>query len=197
MGQTDNPSRRKSEHKSNSYNSNHKDYNTLFHKKIRQYGYDNFNFEILEEKIVSSQEEADELESFWIKQKNSYVKNNEGYNLTTGGQKTKSCFNKAKINKDILMQIIDKIKNTNLSFAKIEKIFNLSKGYVSDINTGYHFHLSTETYPIRPLREINKQEILEFMLNHTDLTQKQIAENFQVSVSTIKRIKSTNRALFQ
>ena len=52
IGQTTNINRRKNEHLSSASNPNHKDYNVLFHIKLRQYGIENFNFEILEEKYT-------------------------------------------------------------------------------------------------------------------------------------------------
>lgn len=73
-------------HLSGSFNKKASDYDTLFHKKIREYGEENFELVILEK--VRSIEELDEREIFWIKEKRSYVKEN-GYNLTTGGQRRK------------------------------------------------------------------------------------------------------------
>lgn len=48
IGKTNNIERRKREHKSQAYNPGSKYYNALWPSKIRQYGYDNFDFEILE-----------------------------------------------------------------------------------------------------------------------------------------------------
>lgn len=48
IGKTNNIERRKREHKSQAYNPDSKYYNALWPSKIRQYGYDNFDFEILE-----------------------------------------------------------------------------------------------------------------------------------------------------
>lgn len=44
VGQSKNVKRRCLEHKSNALNPNHKDYNNLFHKKLREYGFENFSF---------------------------------------------------------------------------------------------------------------------------------------------------------
>ena len=49
VGQTNNLKVRYSAHKSQAFNPNSKDYNCLFHKKIRQYGLENFDFYCLEE----------------------------------------------------------------------------------------------------------------------------------------------------
>ena len=49
VGQTNNLKVRYSAHESQSGNPNSKDYNCLFHKKIREYGLSNFDFYVLEE----------------------------------------------------------------------------------------------------------------------------------------------------
>ena len=102
IGQTNNLLRRKLEHKSAAFNKNSPEYNLLFHQKLRQYGLENFTIEILEQG-ENNKNYIDEREIFWIKEKQSFVKEN-GYNLTTGGQNknNKSCLENSKINKDIL-----------------------------------------------------------------------------------------------
>ena len=49
VGQTSNLARRKSEHRYAAFNNQSKEYDHIFHKKLRDYGEDNFIFEILEE----------------------------------------------------------------------------------------------------------------------------------------------------
>ena len=46
IGQTNNIERRKREHRSCAFNKESKQYLDLFHTKLRQYGEENFNFEI-------------------------------------------------------------------------------------------------------------------------------------------------------
>lgn len=55
--------------------------NCYFHKAIRKYGKDNFEWEIIEE--CESKAELDEMEFHYIKQYNSF--GIDGYNLTFGG----------------------------------------------------------------------------------------------------------------
>ena len=83
VGQTNNIDRRKREHLSCANNELSKSYNDLFHKKLREYGEENFIFSILEE--INTQEEADAQEKYWIEQMQSLASQN-GYNLTLGGQ---------------------------------------------------------------------------------------------------------------
>ena len=48
IGKTNNIERRQREHKSQAYNPNSQYYTALWPSKIRQYGYENFDFEILD-----------------------------------------------------------------------------------------------------------------------------------------------------
>ena len=56
--------------------------NTLFHNAVRKYGFDSFDYEVIERVDVSI---LDQKEIYWI----AYYKSNNrqfGYNLTTGGE---------------------------------------------------------------------------------------------------------------
>lgn len=62
--------------------------NTCFHKAIRKYGQDNFEWNIID--TSETIEELDYKEVFWIKFFNTY-NSLYGYNMTFGGQRTKEC----------------------------------------------------------------------------------------------------------
>jgi group I intron endonuclease len=69
------------QHKSNSKKGSH----YLLHKAIQKYGVDAFHWEI----IFESKDKnylLEEMESYFIKEYNSYFENNCGYNMTYGGQ---------------------------------------------------------------------------------------------------------------
>lgn len=70
---------RKKQHVQASYNKNHVNYYSNFHKAIRDFGIENFDFEILEQ---CNKEQLNEREVYWIKYHNSYK---DGYNMTPGG----------------------------------------------------------------------------------------------------------------
>lgn len=61
--------------------------NKPFHKALQQYGYKNFEFNIIEE---IPDDFLEEREIYWIKYYNSYIysKNSNGYNATRGGNGT-------------------------------------------------------------------------------------------------------------
>ena len=54
-----------------------------FWNAIEKYGWDNFEHEIIEEKLNSRQ--ADEREIYWIAYYDTYNNDNKGYNMTPGG----------------------------------------------------------------------------------------------------------------
>ena len=139
-------------HLSGAYHEKASDYNCLFHKKIREYGIENFNLVILEE--VQNKEQLDEREQYWIKEKNSFVKNNGGYNLTQGGQRRKINEDywdiRSALTKDQALEIIDKLKNSTFTQVEIAKQYNIHETIVNGINYGRKYKLlKDEEYPIR------------------------------------------------
>jgi len=60
-----------------------KDINRVFHNAIRKYGWNNFEWEILEK--CDSKNELNEMEFHYIKQYNTFFRMN-GYNMTFGGE---------------------------------------------------------------------------------------------------------------
>lgn len=74
IGQTVNEGVRKTQHLRQAMNA---DSQFAFHKAIRKYGWDGFEYNVLE-----VTDNLDEREIYWIKQFNSYK---DGYNMTLGG----------------------------------------------------------------------------------------------------------------
>jgi group I intron endonuclease len=71
--------------------------NEPLYQSMRKYGSDNFTYEVLEEiPIEMGQRELDLREIFWIHNKNTYIKNKNGYNQTLGGGGGVRNFCKAK-----------------------------------------------------------------------------------------------------
>lgn len=136
-------------HISGAKNKGASDYNCLFHKKIRQYGIDNFELVVLEDNLPK--EILDTREKFWIKEKNSFVQNGKGYNLTTGGQKRKDNEDYWDIRSAFSKEEVEKVKNKirkGIDFTIIANQYNVSETLISQINRGKKYREKNETYPL-------------------------------------------------
>ena len=192
VGQTNNLKVRYSAHKSQAFNPNSKDYNCSFHKKIRQYGLENFDFYCLEEINSNDQEYIDSRESYWIKLLNSWCRYGEGYNETTGGKQFKK---NLSISDEQLEEIKSLIKNSDLEFAKIAEKFNIYRDFISRINIGRYGFDEKETYPLRVTRdwrevpqEVKLQIAMEIL--ETSIPLQEIANRYKVSKHLVQQINS-------
>lgn len=129
--------------------------NTYFHLMVKKYGFDNFNFEIIEE---CKKEELNEKEMFYISYYNTLYPN--GYNLTAGGSSRHSvALRDASAPKDIRYLL----KNTNLSICEIGEMYEVSHQTISDINTGKIWYDENVTYPVRGRNELrNKSKKIHY-----------------------------------
>lgn len=188
IGQTSAIGRRKSEHKYAAFNPDAKDYNLLFHQKLRQYGIENFTFEILEEIDTLDLDYVDEREQYWIQEKESFVKTGKGYNITLGGQQQAR---HKQIDAETVLQIIDLLQNSNLTQKAISEKFGVTQSIIIKINRGEYLGQPDIKYPIRinSISDDIKQSIA-FLLVNSNMTQIDIAKQFGVSRSTVKRIQS-------
>ena len=158
IGQTNNIQKRKNGHRSESFNEKSAGYNLPFHAAIRKYGWENFNFDILEEICdEESQEYIDEREIFFIQYYHS-LKDENGYNITLGGQgyKRKPLTYEEKLNLSKLFtkeEIID-IQNRLINdeeYDDIEKIYfpKLKRTFLVNINTGTNYFNEEFDYPLK------------------------------------------------
>lgn len=108
---------------------------------IREYGIDNFDFEVLAE---CSHTELNSLEKYYIALYDSY---NNGYNQTIGGAGTSNCC--VKISTESLVEIYDLLINTDISLGKIAERYNVGIDTISEINTGKTRIQEDYTYPLR------------------------------------------------
>lgn len=184
VGKTNNIDRRKKEHLSTALNKKSKDYNLLFHQKIREYGIENFIFEILDETPDSN--EANELEIFWICELNSFVSDNAGYNLTRGGDGNSY----SRLSEKEIVGIKELI-SSGVSYDEISKKHNISKTFISNINHGKFFFEEGLNYPLFRYR-FHEDKYLELynLLKDTNLTFSKISEETGLSVATIKKYNS-------
>lgn len=115
---------------------------SIISKAIRNFGKENFSFEILEECNIS---ELDSKEAFWIKYYNSIVPN--GYNVADPTQADHTNF--IYYNKETLQLILNDILHTSLSFSQIAKKYNVSTSTISRINSGSIHKQENLIYPLR------------------------------------------------
>lgn len=183
VGQTNNEQRRIREHKSNAFNDKSVNYNSIFHKAIRKYGYENFEYEKLEEIETNNQEIVDEREKYWIEQKQSKY-NQHGYNILDGG---KGKFWSSKFSKEEIQDIKNMIKS-GCCYDEIVNKYNISKTFISNINAGLYFKDENENYPLKDYRLNNSTtELLIQYLEESDLTFSQIAKVLNIAESTVKK----------
>lgn len=187
VGQTNDIKRRDREHKSQAFNKNSSSYNSLFDKKIREYGWENFDLEILEEIEKDNQDYINEREIYWIKEKNSYCLYGKGYNLTLGGNNVK----KIKILSDEEVIEIKELIKKGISYNDIKNKFNISITYISNINTGIYYYDENEKYPLYKYYKSNEdyKELIDLLLN-SNLSLFKISEKLNIGYSTVKKINS-------
>lgn len=191
IGQTNNLKIRYSAHKSQSYNQNSKDYNCLFHKKIRQYGLDNFNFYVLEEiDDKYDDEHVDYREQFWIEKLNSWCRHGQGYNELSGGKQFKK---NLSISDEQIKEIKLLLENTELSIQEIANQFNTYRECISRINRGEYDYEDGRNYPIRITRNWKQipQEIkmeIAILLRDSKISIKDIAKKYQISEHSVSNI---------
>lgn len=180
IGQTkQDPNIRKKSHIRSAYDPKDKDHNALFHRKIKEYGIENFSFQILEE--VEDISLLDEKEQYWIKIYKSFVRDGNGYNLTKGGQYRKKVEDYIDIrsafqSQEEINQIVQEILNPNIKLTDLAKKYNVSLSLICNINSGDKYYQDNLVYPLRPLKtKINQEtvcviiELLKQNYSNTDI----------------------------
>lgn len=116
---------------------------SIISNAIRKYGKENFSFTILEECDI---DELLEKEEFYIKKYNSIVP--FGYNVKERDNESgrELCY---LLDKVVLSEIIDKLKNTNELFSNIADEYGVSLRTIVRINQGQTYFNKEINYPIR------------------------------------------------
>ena len=99
IGQSIHLDTRYNEHRRNYLNKKHINYYCDFYKALREFGFDNFNYEIIE---YCDENRLNEREVYWIAKYDSY---HNGYNMTPGGD-----FNPSKV-PEIVKKRTEKLLN--------------------------------------------------------------------------------------
>ena len=185
VGQTNNLNRRIREHKSCAFNPKSSSYNDLIHRKMREYGIENFDIEILEKLYYDDVNKVNEREQYWIKEKESYCGYGKGYNMDLGGGKRAY----SSIVSDNQLQLIKQDIKNGISYFDIERKYNISTSFISSINNGVYFKNNNETYPLFKYYKSNEDydELIDLLLNSTYSLSK-IAEILGIGYSTVKKI---------
>ena len=194
IGQTtQNPTNRRRQHINSSTDQTDKDYNALFHQKIREYGIENFSFNILEQ--VPDIKLLDERERYWIAYYKSFVRDGNGYNLTRGGQKRKGAENYIDLrcifqSEEAINQVINDILNTDIKLTDLAKKYNVSLALICSINSGKSYHKDDKVYPLRPLKtKINNETVMLIVeLLKSNWTNAEIAQMLNIDDDVVYRI---------
>lgn len=155
------------------------------HVAIQKYGKENFSFYILEE---CSLEDLNQREIYWINLYSGYEDYN-CYNATRGGD---GASHPVKISHQQLLEIIDLLKTSNLSFIEIANKFNTSPTTISSINVGKSRRLIDEKYPLRNNNQEQfkiqfTKEQIEKIIN-TSKSLKEASQKINVSFPTFQKI---------
>ena len=134
--------------------------NNKLYKAIRQYGIENFLFEIIEQ-CEFSREQLDERQRYWINYYNSY---NDGYNSTPGGQIEGSW---ALYNPDDIRKLWDQ----GYSFKEIKEKIGCSKGIVQRRLQGYSDYNAYTSHSRGAIKAIS-----EGKMNHLNNTSETMSE---------------------
>ena len=187
IGQTNNLERRIREHRSCAFNSKASSYNDLIHKKIREYGEENFDITVLEKIYEENLNLVNEREIYWIKEKNSFCEYGQGYNMSIGGGRRG--YSSILSQKEIF-DIKKKIKQ-GISYYEIESEYNISPSFVSSINNGVYFKDEQEAYPLYKYYKEDKDydELIDLLLN-SYYTLAEIAKILNIGYSTVKKINA-------
>ena len=198
IGQTNNIEKRKRGHKSESFNPKANGYNLPFHCAIRKYGWENFDFVILEEIDDSfGREYLNEREIYFISYYQSLI-NQNGYNYTEGGAgcakpklsfseqvKLSKLFNEEEV-RDIQDMLLD-----GYEYFEIKKKYPiLTDSFLSNINLGLNFVRDDLTYPLATLHTKFTKETKENIIRdiQANITYKEISEKYGISTGYISMI---------
>lgn len=200
IGQTNNIENRRRCHKSESYNEKSKGYILPFHCAIRKYGWDNFDFEVLEEiPDEAGYEYVDLREQFFIAEYKSLIDEN-GYNITIGGQgcpRKKITFEESvKLSKLFTLEEVKDIQQMLIvGFENYEirkKYPQLSPSFLSNINTGFNFVREDLTYPLKKgyshFSKETKEQIIKDIQNNIPYSQ--ISKKYEISIGYISMINN-------
>lgn len=123
---------------------------SLISNAIKEYGKDNFSFQILEECL---EKDLDKKEQEYIIKYNSIVP--QGYNIILTSSERSQNF--SNYDKEIFNEIIKDIKEDILSFKDIAKKYELDLSTIYYLNRGDYHTIENESYPLRKVKDMSKK----------------------------------------
>lgn len=187
VGQTNNYERRIREHRSCAFNKKASSYSDLIHKKIREYGEENFEISLIEILYIDNIEEVNQREIYWIDKLQTHCSTGLGYNMTPeGGRKGYNSI----LSDEELKELKQDIKQ-GIPYYEIENKYNISAAFISSINNGIYFKDNNENYPLFKYYKEDKDydELIDLLLNST-YSYTKIAEMLNIGQSTVKKINA-------
>lgn len=200
VGQTNNIENRKRGHKSDAFNQKSNGYKLPFHAAIRKYGWDSFNFDILEEIPESfGYDYVNQREKFFISENESLV-SQKGYNICVGGQgcpRKKLSFEESvklsKLFSEVEIRDIQQMLLENYAYFEIlSKYPQLTPSFLSNINVGLNFIREDLSYPLSKLHSFFSKETREKIIEEiaNGVCYKNISEKYSISPGLLSNINS-------
>ncbi|MGE6717702.1 GIY-YIG nuclease family protein [Peribacillus frigoritolerans] len=180
---------RMTQHKSKSLNLSLTSH--YFYNGIRKYGWDNFVWEIID--YAESEQDIIGKEKRHIKEKDTFYKNNKGYNMTLGGEGT---IGFGIINEDTAYEIKVLLRDTSLTMAKIGTMFGVSLFIVDSIYRGVSWSY-VEVEGFSPCMKRSKENREWDNLRLTDETVKEVKKLLRdgIKVNVIAKKFDTSEIL--
>ena len=159
------------------YEGIHNRKNNKFYNAVKEYGIENFSFEVIEECLLSSNE-LNTRERYWIAYYNSYE---NGYNSTLGGQGEDSWIYDPQIIRDLW--------DEGYSFGEIVKIVGCSKGIVQLRLRGYNDYNASTSHSRGAIRAIQQGKMKHLCIgkvyNFSEKQREFFSKNIEIHQYTI------------
>ena len=162
--------------------------NQIIFKAMQKYGFNNFEFSILESQV----ENYDEKEQYWIQYYNSLVPN--GYNVAPGGQGVGNGVlapGSSIKDSNILSNLIDDIITSEKSLIKLAEEYHISYGVINEINQGHTYYNKELHYPLRNSNKYSKDKLnqITYALKYElDKSLTDIAQEYEIDKSFLNDI---------
>ena len=199
IGKADNLEERYKSHMRNYDNHNLQDYNTKFYRALRKYGFENFNYEILESNRYWTAEVLNQKEVEYIA-KYRATEDEYGYNIQKGGLNTAV---PRKLSEKQVLEIKNKLVTSTLTMQQIAKEYGVGDAMISMINSGKAWATMGATdFPLRknpfvknkggsnPMAKFSDKEIMQIRLMFVEKQLNDIYELYKdrCSFSEMKKI---------